>query len=105
MIFEFKKAKNGFVVEVKDSGGEIDRIVSEEGEDEHDVFIHFLWAMISYYGPSDSKYSKKRIRVAAVPGNAFEGELDDTYLKKLEWLYADIGYHVKRERNRRRVKK
>lgn len=92
MKIVFKRAKNGYVVRYKyDHDDEIHTLVSQENEeDEHSAFISFLWLLISELGPSDSKYSEKRMFVGCKPGNSYEGDLDDEYFNSLLELYGSV---------------
>ncbi len=93
MKFELKRAKNGWILERADNEGP-ESIVGVEEEDEHESFRNFLWAILENYGPSDGKYSPKRIRVAILPGRDYEGPISKEYQTDLEDLRDEINYFL-----------
>lgn len=90
MKFEIRSAKNGWICkEFDDENGE--EIVGSEHDDEHDAFVDFLRSILMNWGPSDSKYSPKRIRVICMPGNSYEGVVHKEYYENLKWAHEEIG--------------
>ena len=85
MKFEIKRARNGWILtclDDEDSGP----VVGAETTDEHEAFAAFLREITVNYGPSDSKYSVKRIVVMIMPGLDYDGPLDPEYRTELEFL-------------------
>jgi hypothetical protein len=81
MKFEFKRAKNGLVMEITNWEGEIEKIVYAEGDsDEQEIerFVEFLQTIDHHYGPSTGRYSKERISISTVVGDKYEDINHDT---------------------------
>ena len=73
MIFEFKKAKNGLVLEVTD-GEDKETITYQDGDtDEQEIerFRDFLCEINDSYGPVTSRHSKQRIYISVAPGDKY----------------------------------
>jgi hypothetical protein len=98
MKFELRFAKNGWILEYFDPEMP-QEIVGVESDDEHEGFREFLWAILENFGPSDSKYSKKRIHINILPGRDYEGPLDEKYMEYLRDLREDIDWQLTREQN------
>jgi len=98
MKFELHHAKNGWILKYCDAETP-EEIVGVESEDEHEGFREFLWAILQNYGPSDGKYSQKRIHVNILPGRDYEGPLDEKYLNDLKDLRDEIDAQLNAERN------
>ena len=92
--YNITKVENGWTCNHTDDQGITTCIVGVEGsiafEDEHDAFVAFLESMVEYFGPSDSKYSQKRIRVITVPGNSYEGPLT----KEQKEFFTDMKFYL-----------
>lgn len=70
MKFEIRNAENGHVLKLEDLEEEI--VCQEDFEDESDAFAAFLRTILDYYGPSSSRYDRKRIYVVVKPGDKSE---------------------------------
>lgn len=92
MKFEIKRVKNGWICETENSDGEKEIIVGREGGEQEEIenFKTFVEEIIEEYGPMDSRYSEKRLRVFCIPGDKFEGSLDPEVLKNLMELCASL---------------
>lgn len=97
MKCEIKRVKNGWIFTYQDPEND-EIIVGEETDDEAECFVSFLRTINEYFGPSSSKYSVKRVRILAMPGSDYMGDLDEEYLESLRWLYGDLKHFVKRKR-------
>lgn len=75
MIFEIRKARNGYVLKVSGREDAPEEIVCREKyDDEVECFADFLRYLDEEYGPSTSRYSQKRITINVEPGDKFEGK-------------------------------
>ncbi len=78
-LFSIRSTRNGWVVTQKscyDDEGCLEIVGEEEGlKDESDAFVSFLYQILNTFGPTEGKYSRKRIRVITLPGNSYEGPL------------------------------
>jgi hypothetical protein len=73
MLFEIKKAKNGYIVQCDDEDSPmVFQELSDEILDEVDAWAYFLRELTDCYGPSTSRYSPKRIYVEVKPGDKFD---------------------------------
>ncbi len=95
--FEIRRAKNGWIIEHDDPEEFTTELVGIEEPDEHEGFRTLLWEFLRNYGPSDSKYSVKRIRVITIPGLDYEGPIEGAYRKDLEELRDELNEHLNRE--------
>lgn len=105
MKFEIKRARNGWICQMTDDhpDGETETIVGEEvGACEHENFRRFLQEMIQVYGPSDSRYHDKRLRVVMIPGDKNEGPLENEHLKDLAELCVELLRDLHHESERRK---
>lgn len=85
------QARNGFVLEEEDG----ERVVYQEDlKDDPEAFVAFIEAVIDTWGPQESRYSPKRVRVVIMPGDKWEGEIDSQTRTQLEWLYEEMGYRL-----------
>jgi hypothetical protein len=82
MKFEIRRAKNGWIVENIDPE-DPSEVVGVEEDDEHEAFANFLREVSYHFGPTDSKYSSKRLRVVILPGTDYCGTLDEDYRQEL----------------------
>lgn len=79
-IFEIRRVKNGLVLKVTDKTnspsekGEI--VYQEKFDDEIEGFADFLCYLDDCYGPTTSRYSKKRIYISVKPGDKFDDAQD-----------------------------
>jgi len=79
MRFELRNAKNGAILRMEyDIGDEAEAeelVYQEADEEENEVeaFADFLRAIDEHYGPSTSRYSKRRIFIRVEPGDKYEG--------------------------------
>lgn len=96
MKFEIRRAKNGWILEGLDPENP-SAVVGVEAEDEHESFADFLREICQHYGPTDSKYSLKRIRIAVLPGRDYVGPLGDEYRESLECLRSDLDAALRAE--------
>lgn len=85
MKFEIRRVKNGAVLRVEYDypEGEFEEIAYQKtGDGEIEAFADFLRLLNENYGPSTSRYSRKRIYINVEPGdkhgNSFS--LDDAKL-------------------------
>jgi hypothetical protein len=99
MKFDLRRAKNGWILKYCDDESPEEIVGLEDENDEHEAFRSFLYEIMSHYGPSDSKYSPKRLRIVALPGNDYEGPLEDEYRKELEDLRDTLDSILTCERN------
>ena len=99
MKFEIRKAKNGWIIECEDPEDLTNEIVGVDEPDEHEGFRTLLWEFLNAYGPTDGKYSKKRLRIVIIPGNSYEGPIDGEYREDLESLRDELNYQLTREAN------
>jgi hypothetical protein len=71
MKFEIRRVQNGAVLRVEtnseDSGEEI--VYQEQEDDEIEAFADFLRHLVDHYGPTTSRYSRKRISIRVDPGD------------------------------------
>jgi hypothetical protein len=77
MKFEIRSVQNGVVLKVDHGSddGESEEIVYQETDDnEIEAFADFLHFLNDHYGPSTSRYSPKRIRIAIEPGDKWQGD-------------------------------
>jgi hypothetical protein len=96
MIYEFKRAKNGYIIEITGNpDDEKDILVSEEGADEHESFVDLLRLIVQDYGPTDGRYAPKRIHITCLPGDKFEGQLDSKMRESLIDFKERIEYALK----------
>lgn len=80
MIFEMRRAKNGYVLKVTDPEakdfGEEEVVCQEEYSDDEgnevERFADFLRYLSDHYGPTTSRYSPKRIYIRVAPGDKHE---------------------------------
>ena len=86
--FVIRSASNGYILKEEQSGEEIVGVADGES-DETDSFVAFLRSIESLYGPSDSRYSAKRIRILTYPGDKSEVELEDCPLCGYHWGEED----------------
>ena len=106
MKFEIKRARNGWICEMTDDhpDGEVEMVVGEEvGACEHENFRRFLQELIQVYGPSDSRYHDKRLRVVLIPGDKHEGPIENNHLQDLAGLCIELlrDLHYESERRKR----
>ena len=71
MKFEIKRHKNGFVVSAEDD--EEGLVCRTDCENEHDAFVTLLHEFLEIYGPSDSRYSDRRIHIHVTKGDKCDG--------------------------------
>lgn len=89
MKFEIKHHKNGWVLTTEDDE---EGVVGVEGndEDEIDCFARFLREIANSYGPTESRYSPKRIYIRVEPGDKWdppEGKESELFCDKCHgWL-------------------
>lgn len=85
MKFEITAARNGHIVKITSDEGEEEQVVSVEtdGEDGTTSLVTLCSEIIEAYGPSDSRYSAKRIRVLCLPGDKHEGKIEGKYREEL----------------------
>jgi len=80
-LFKLARAKNGYILEKRDVidsiQTEVEELVSADGEEEHDTFRQFLWDILENYGPTDSRYDAKRIRIRIEPGDKTDADSED----------------------------
>lgn len=76
MIFEIRRAQNGYILKVRDkeSGPAKCReiVYQERHDDEIECFADFLQYLNEEYGPSTNRYSAKRIYINVAPGDKYE---------------------------------
>lgn len=84
MKFEVISSRNGHLVKVIQDEGEEEYITSVEDSDEegHSI-ITLLSEILIAYGPSDSRYSKKRIRIINLPGDKHCSKIEGKYREEL----------------------
>ena len=73
--FEFRRAKNGLIMSVQHSDPEYNNEYTyqeSDGEDDIERFADFLRYVDDDFGPSTSRYSKKRIYISIGPGDKHE---------------------------------
>ena len=69
--FIIRSVSNGYILKDDSSGEEIVGVIGADS-DEKDNFADFLCAIERLYGPSDSRYDKKRIYINVFPGDKCE---------------------------------
>lgn len=91
-VFKLSRAKNGYILEKRDVidgvAGEVEELVGAEGSDEHDSFQIFLYDILDNYGPSDGRYSPKRIRVHIEPGDKLDANSEEIDWEH-EWILSE----------------
>jgi hypothetical protein len=97
MKFEIRRAKNGWIIKSEDPEEFNPEIVGVEEPDEHEGFRTLLWELLEHYGPSRSRYDYKRIHVALIPGDKYEGPIDEKYREDLTNLRDRIDYCLKQD--------
>ncbi len=71
-------AANGCIVTVKDEeSGDMEIVYQEQDGNEVEGFAEFLRYICDHYGPSTSRYSKKRIYITVSPGDKYENNNED----------------------------
>ena len=90
--YKFRNAKNGFVIEIIYNQEDDPTILvcQEDENNEFDAFIQLLYAIADDFGPSAGKYSPKRIHVFNLPGNDFDGAIDQKYYNELKDLHEQL---------------
>ena len=82
MIFDIRRAKNGYILKVidgKDNADEQEEIVYQEKyDDEVECFADFLRYLDEEYGPATNRYSEKRIYINVEPGDKYEPNSSDS---------------------------
>jgi len=75
MLFEIRRVKNGCILKVtigENETMEQDEVVYQEKYDEEvECFADFLRHLEEEYGPSNNRYSEKRIYITVKPGDKF----------------------------------
>jgi hypothetical protein len=94
---KLKPARNGWVLE-SGSGADLTRIVGQERdhEDAFDSFIDFLYSIKEIHGPSEGKYSQKRIRILGLPGSDYMGELTKEQIEMMQDIIHECIGHLER---------
>lgn len=81
MIFDIRRAKNGYILEIihkAEETGEAEEVVFQEKyDDEVECFADFLRLLKDEYGPSTGRYSPKRIHITVEPGDKYEEPNED----------------------------
>lgn len=72
MKYEMKRQKNGWLFKAEDEDQGI--VCREDFENEHEAWKYFLYEILETYGPTDNRYSPKRVRVVIEAGDKYEGE-------------------------------
>lgn len=86
-LFKLKRVQNGYILEKKDiidgKSTEVETLVGADGgEGEYEAFQQFLYDILENYGPSDGRYSPKRLRVRIEPGDKTDASSDE-----IDWVY------------------
>lgn len=94
MKYEIKQVLNGWVISAIDEQFIDDHrtIVSAMDGDGIDGFRALLAEFIEEFGPSTSRYDKKRLRAIVIPGDKYEGKIEAEYRQDLIYLYEQLGY-------------
>ena len=71
MQFEIKKADNGYIFMLKEADLGETLVFQELHEDRIDCFADFLRTILDNYGPTDSRYSEKRIYITVEHGDKY----------------------------------
>lgn len=96
MKFEIIWATNGKIIKIHpENEDEETYIISEETDDEYESFKKLFWELLQYCGPSDSKYSEKRLKMVVMPGSDYQGTLEKTYRDSLVHLRDELNTVLK----------
>jgi hypothetical protein len=84
VTFKMRYADNGIILSVscpwEDDAQEF--VCQTDMQDEHDAFQSLFYTVLDYFGPSDSKYSEKRLYISVLPGldhSDFEKKVKETF--------------------------
>lgn len=76
MIFEIRRAKNGYVLKIINNEDELEGskeiVYQEKYDDEVECFADFLRYLDNEYGPSTGRYSEKKIYINVEPGDKYD---------------------------------
>lgn len=102
LILKLKRARNGWIVHCESEDGEPSVKEEIDEENNQEAFADFLRIINERFGPTDGKYSYKRIRIVCVPGRDYSGEMEDSYLEKLRWLRDELNYVLRKKWKRKK---
>lgn len=92
-------ATNGFIIETDVDGEIVKEVIQEQwNEDESDAFVNLLCALKPHLGPSEGKYSEKRVRVIQLPGENCEEIVQGEYVEQLQQLLEDVACAIGKEK-------
>src|SRR5271154_1930659 len=99
---KLKRARNGWIVQGEEADGAPSVKEEIDEENNQEAFADFLRIINEQFGPTDGKYSYKRIRIVCVPGRDYNGEMEDSYLEKLRWLRDELNYVLRKKWKRKK---
>jgi hypothetical protein len=82
MIFDIRRAKNGYILKVINGKGDSDEqeeiVYQEKYDEEVECFADFLRYLDEEYGPATSRHSEKRIYINVESGDKYKPDPRDS---------------------------